>query len=142
MVPLESVSPPATAPLSMSKGGDGARASPARSSSRGWVEHPREKSTPEAPLTREVPESGSGAEVQEAQELPASQAMVTTTPLPPPSAVLPAPGSSASPDVLERALSEMARLREDLQSVEPLLAARRLELVSGWLHSDVSVRAA
>ena len=114
MVLLESGSPPATAPLSMSKGGDGARASPARSSSRGWVEHPREKSAPEAPLTREVPESGSGAEVQEAQELPASQAMVTTTPLPPSSAMLLTPGSSASPDVLERALSEMARLREDL----------------------------
>ena len=141
MVLLESGSPPATAPLSMSKGGDGARASPARSSSRGWVEHPREESAPEAPLTQEVPAPGSGAEVQEAQELPASQAMVTTTPLPP-SAMLLTPGSSASPDVLERALSEMARLREDLQSAEPLLAAGRLELVSGWLHSDVSVRAA
>ena len=142
MVLLEPRSPHAVAPLSMSKGGDGAHASPARSSSRGWVEHPREKSAPEAPLTREVPESGSGAEVQEAQELPASQAMVTTTPLPPPSAMLLAPGSSASPDVLERALSKMVRLREDLQSAEPLLAAGHLGLVPGWLHSDVSVRAA
>ena len=98
----------------MSEGGDGARASLARSFSRGWVEHPREKSAPEAPLTREVPESSSGDEVQEAQELPASQAMVTTMPLPPPSAVLLAPGSSAFPNVLEWALSEMARLQEEL----------------------------
>ena len=89
-----------------------------------------------------MPESGSGAEVQEAQELPTSQAMVMTTPLPPPSVVLLTPGSSAFADVLERALSEMARLREDLQGAEPLLAAGRLELVSGWLHFDVSVRAA
>ena len=65
------------------------------------MEHPQEKSAPEAPLTREVPESGSGAEVQEAQEPPASQAMVMTMPLPPPSAVLLTPGSSASPDILE-----------------------------------------
>ena len=65
-----------------------------------------------------------------------------TTLLPPPSAVLLTPGSSASPDVLERALFEMARLREDLQGAEPLLAAGRLELVSGWLHSDMSVRVA
>ena len=138
-MPLEPRSPPTAAPRSMRKGGDGARASPARSSSQGWVEHPREKSSPKAPLTREVPESSSGAEVQEAQELPASQAMVTMTPLPPSSAMLLTPGSSASPDVLEQALSEMAWLREDLQSAEPLLAAMRLELVSGWLHSDMSV---
>ena len=72
VVPLESVSPPATAPLSMSKGGDCARASRAQSSSQGPVEHPREESAPEAPLAQEVPVSSSGAEVQEAQEPPAS----------------------------------------------------------------------
>ena len=33
----------------------------------------------------------------------------------------------------------MTRLREDLQGANPHLVARRLELVSGWLHSDVSV---
>ena len=110
MVLLESGPPPAIAPLSMSKGGDSAHASPARSSSRGWVEHPREESAPEALLTQEVPASGLGTEVQEAQELPASQAMVATMPLPPSSAMLLTPCSSASPDILERALSEMARL--------------------------------
>ena len=59
---------------------------------------------------------------------------------PPPAPLVPDP--SASPDVLERALSEMTRLREDLQGADPHLVAGRLELVSGWLHSDVSVRAA
>nr|XP_020165987.1 uncharacterized protein LOC109751511 [Aegilops tauschii subsp. strangulata] len=63
------------------------------------------------------------------------------TPSPPPAAPL-LPGPSISPDVLERALLEMTRLREDLQGADPHLVAGRMELVSGWLHSDVSVRAA
>nr|XP_040258269.1 actin cytoskeleton-regulatory complex protein PAN1-like [Aegilops tauschii subsp. strangulata] len=36
----------------------------------------------------------------------------------------------------------MTLLREDLQGADPRLVAGRLELVSGWLHSDVSIRAA
>ena len=114
MVLLEPRSPPAAAPLSMDKGGDGAHASPARSSSRGLGEHPREESVPVAPLAPEVPTSGSVAEVPKAQELPASQAMVTKSP-PPPSAALLSRGPLASLDVLERALSAMTLLREDLQ---------------------------
>ena len=102
MLLLESGLPPATAPLSMSKGGVGGRASPARPSSRGQVEHSREESAPEAPLAHEVPVSASGAGVQEAQEPPASQAMVTT-PLPPSAPLF--LGSSASSVVLEHALS-------------------------------------
>ena len=94
------------------------------------MEHPREESAPEAPLTQEVPASGSGAEVKEAQELPASQAMVMT-PLPPSAPLL--PGSSASSAVLEHALSEMTQLREDLLGADPRLVAGRLELASGWL---------
>ena len=35
----------------------------------------------------------------------------------------------------------MAQLQEDLQGTDSHLVAGRLELVSGWLHSDVSVRA-
>ena len=66
--------------------------------------------------------------------------MVTTSLLPPPAVPL-IPGPSASPDVLEHALLEMAQLREDLQGADRRLVAGRLELVSGWLHSDVSVRA-
>ena len=80
------------------------------------------------------------AEVPKAQEPPVSQAMATLSP--PPSAAPLVPGPSASPDVLERALSEMAQLREDLQGTDSHLVAGRLELVSGWLHSDASVRAA
>mgnify|MGYP005797973009 CR=1 FL=1 len=137
MVLLESGLPPVTAPLFVSKGGNGAGASPVRSSSRGWVEHPREESAPEAPLTQEVPASGSGAEVQEAQELPASQAMVTTTPLPPSVPLL--PGSPSSSAFLERALSEMTQLQEDLLGADLCLVASRLELVSGWLHSNMAV---
>nr|XP_040256276.1 tol-Pal system protein TolA-like [Aegilops tauschii subsp. strangulata] len=45
------------------------------------------------------------------------------------------------PDVLERTLSEMTQLREDLQGADRRLMAGRLELVYGWLHSNVSVRA-
>ena len=78
------------------------------------MEHPWEESAPEAPPAPKVPAPNSGAGVPEAQEPLASQAMVMTTPLPPPSVVLPTPGSSASLDVLERALSAMASLREDL----------------------------
>ena len=93
-----------------------------------------------APLALEVPTSGSGAGAPEAQELLASWAMVMMSP-PPPSATLMPPGSSASPDILERTLSAMALLQEDIQGTDRRLVAGRLELVSGWLHSDVSVRA-
>ena len=65
-----------------------------------------------APLAPEAPVSGSAAEVSKAQEPPVSQAMVTI-PSPPPPVAPPIPGPSASPDVLERALSEMTRLREE-----------------------------
>ena len=72
MVLLGTRTPAVAAPLSMDKGSDSARASPARSSSRGLGEHPREESAPVAPLAPEVPTSGSGAGVPEAQELLAS----------------------------------------------------------------------
>ena len=94
-----------------------------------------------APLAPEAPASGSAAEVPKAQEPSASQAIVTMLPLPYSVALL-TPDSSASPDVLERALSAMTLLRVDLQGADRRLVAGRLELVSGWLHSDASVRAA
>ena len=94
-----------------------------------------------APLAPEAPVSGSAAEVSKVQEPPVSQAMVTI-PSPPPPATPLIPGPSSSPDILERALSEMTGVREDLQGADPLLAAGRLELVSGWLRFDVSVQAA
>ena len=71
---LESALPPATVPLSTGKGGDGAYASPARSSSRGPVEHPWDESALEAPLAQEVPASGAAGEVHEPL---ISQALVT-----------------------------------------------------------------
>ena len=92
-----------------------------------------------APLAPEVPVPGSAYEVPKAQEPLISQALVTTSP-PPPAAPL-APGSSASSAALERVLSEMAQLREDLLGADPRLVAGRLELASGWLHSDSAVRA-
>nr|XP_020191251.1 uncharacterized protein LOC109776999 [Aegilops tauschii subsp. strangulata] len=142
VVLLGTRSPTAAAPLSMDKGSDSSRASPARSSSQGSGKHPREKSAPVAPLALEVPTSGPGAGVPEAQELLASQAMETTSPPPPPPAALLSLGPSASPDILERALSAMTLLREDLRGADPRLVAGHLELVSGWLHSNVSVWAA
>ena len=82
-----------------------------------------------APLAPEVPVPGSADEVPKAQEPLISQALVTTSP---PSPVVPlALGSSTSLDVLECAISEMARLLDDLQGTYSCLVAGRLELVSG-----------
>ena len=65
------------------------------------------------------------------------------TMLPPPSpAVLLTPDPSSSADVLERALSALTLLREDLQGTDRRLVVGRLELISGWRHSDVSIQAA
>ena len=61
---------------------------------------------------------------------------------PPPSAALLTLDPSTSPDILERALSTLTLLREDLQGTARRLEAGRLELTFGWLHSDVVVRAA
>ena len=79
------------------------------------------------------------AEVPKAQEPPVSQAMAM---LPPPPSTAPlVPSHYASLDVLERALFEMAQLREDLQGANPRLVAGHLGLISGWVHSETSVRA-
>nr|XP_020171538.1 MAP7 domain-containing protein 1-like [Aegilops tauschii subsp. strangulata] len=129
----------AAAPPSAEKGGDSTRTSPAWSPSRGQEEHHREESAPVAPLAPEVPVAGSADEVPKAQEPLISQALVTTPP-PPPAAPL-APSSSASSAALECVLSEMAQLREDLLGAELRLVTGRLELASGWLHSDPAVRA-
>ena len=50
--------------------------------------------------------------------------------------------SYASPDTLEDALLALSRLHSDLQGADRRLVAGRLELISGWLHCDESVRAA
>nr|XP_020186152.1 brain acid soluble protein 1-like [Aegilops tauschii subsp. strangulata] len=141
VVLFETKSPAMAAPSSVEKGSDSARASPARSSSRDLGERPPKEAAPVAPLAPEVPTSGSVAGVPKAQELPASQDMVMTLPPPSPAALL-TKDPSASPDVLEHGLSVLTLLREDLQGTDRCLVAGRLELIFGWLHSNVSVRAA
>nr|XP_020199002.1 predicted GPI-anchored protein 58 [Aegilops tauschii subsp. strangulata] len=118
VVLLETNLPAPAASPSVEKGSVGARVSLARSTSRGMGENPREESAPVAPLAPEAPASGPAAEVSRAQEPAVSRAMVTIPSPCPPAAPL-IPGPSASPDVLERALLEMAWLREDLQGADP-----------------------
>nr|XP_020169448.1 nascent polypeptide-associated complex subunit alpha, muscle-specific form-like [Aegilops tauschii subsp. strangulata] len=97
VVPPGTNPPAPSASPSVEKGCVGAHVSPARSSSRGMGENPREESAPVASLDPEAPASGSAVEASEAQELPASQAMVTIPSPPPPAAPL-IPSPSASPD--------------------------------------------
>ena len=65
--------------------------------------------------------------------------MVTLPPSPPtpPTAASPSP-----PTVLDRAGAELDRLRQDLLSADPHLVAGRLELASGWIRFNASIRAA
>ena len=65
--------------------------------------------------------------------------MVALPPSPPtpPIAISPTP-----PAVLDRAAAELDRLRQDLLGADPRLVAGHLELASGWVRSDASVRAA
>ena len=130
----------AAVPSSAEKRGSSARTSPTRSSSRGQEEHRRVESAPMAPLAPEVPALGAADEIPAALEPAVSRALVTV-PLPP-SAAPPLPGYSAPATVLGRALSEMTQLQAGLLSADPRLVAGRLELASGWLHSDLAVRAA
>ena len=97
------------------------------------------ESAPMAPPAPEVPVSGAADEVPAAPEPAISQALATTSP--PPTAAPSLLGSSTSAAVLERALLEMTQLQADLLSADPRLVAGRLELASGWLHSDLAVRA-
>ena len=95
------------------------------------------ESAPMAPLAPEVPVLGAADEVPAAPEPAVSQALVTMSL--PPTAASPLPGPSAPAAVLERALSEMTQLQADLLSTDPRLVAKRLELASGRLHSDLAV---
>ena len=65
--------------------------------------------------------------------------MVTlpSSPPTPPTVVSPTP-----PTVLDRAAAELDRLRQDLLSADPHLVAKCLELASGWISFDASIRAA
>lgn len=98
------------------------------------------ESAPMAPLAPEVPVLGAADEVPTAPEPTVSQALVMMSL--PPTAASPLPGPSAPAAILEHALSEMTQLQADLLSADPRLVVGRLELASGWLHSDLAVRAA
>ena len=124
----------ATPPLAP-KGGDGAHASPARSSSRGLVDRPQEKEISTAKPAPEVPTPSSPADVSMAQEplVPSSaaaSAQATAVTLPPPPPIMPlALDPSDAHDVLGEALSALTRLRDDLQGADRRLVAGRLELI-------------
>ena len=129
----------AAVPSSTEKRGDSTCTSPARSPSRGQEEHRQDEPAPVAPLAPEVPAPGSADEVLRAPEPSIFQALVTT---PPPTLAVPlAPNPSAPSAAFERVFSGMAKLQEDLLGVDPYLVVGRLELASGWLHSDSAVRA-
>nr|XP_020184220.1 AF4/FMR2 family member 1-like [Aegilops tauschii subsp. strangulata] len=139
--------PGTAAPPRAQKGGDGAHTSPARSSSRGPEEHLQERATPKALPAPEALVPSPPAEAPHAPELLASSStainlQVLATTLPPSSASPLVRNPSASPDVLEHALSALTLLRENLHGTDHRLVAGRLELTSGWLHSNASVRAA
>ena len=55
----------------------------------------------------------------------------------PPTAVSPTPST-----VLDHAAAELDRLRQDLLGADPHLVAGRLELASGWICSNTSIRVA
>ena len=92
-----------------------------------------------APLTLEVPALDAVAGVAEAQKAPMPDVviMLPSSPPTPPTAVSLTPYT-----VLDRTAADLGRLREDLQGADPRLVVGRLELVSGWVRSDASVRAA
>ena len=79
------------------------------------------------------------AAVVGAQKVPTHGAMITVPSSPP---TPPTTISSTPSTVLDCAAAELDRLRGDLQGTYPLLVAGRLELASGWVCSDASIRAA
>src|SRR4051812_30071520 len=123
--------------------GDGdrdARASPARSPSQGLAELAGASLAPMAQVTPEVPLSAAATTTVGAQQTPPRDAVVVPPPLSPPAP--PTAVSPTPPAVLERAVAELERLRQDLLGADPRLVAGRLELASGWIRSDASIRAA
>ena len=127
------------APLPAKEGDRDARASPARSSSRGLAEPAGASSAPMAQVTPEVPLPDAAPLAVGAHKVSPQDAVVALPPSPPtpPTAVSPTP-----PAVLDRAAAELDRLRQDLLGADPCLVAGRLELASGWVRSDALIRAA
>ena len=96
-------------------------------------------SAPMAQATPEVSLADAIATAVGAQQVLPQDAMVTlpSSPPTPPTAVSPTPST-----ILDRAAVELDRLRQDLLGADPHLVAGRLELASGWIHSNASIRAA
>ena len=94
---------------------------------------------PAVPLPLEVSVPAAIAAADRAQEPLVSRAVIMLPP-PPPAPLV--PDSFASSAIFDRTFVELGQLREDLQGANPHLAAGRLELISGWVHSDTSVRVA
>ena len=74
-----------------------------------------------------------------AQQVLPQDAVVTlpSSPPTPPTTVSPTP-----PTVLDRTTAILDRLRQDLLGADPRLVVGCLELASGWIRSDASIRAA
>src|SRR4051812_17322746 len=111
----------AATPPPVEEGGRDARASPARSSSRGLAELAGASSAPMAQVTPMVPLPTAATTVVGAQQAPPQDAVVLPSPpspLAPPTAVSPTP-----PAVLERAVAGLDRLRQDLLGADPRLVA-------------------
>nr|XP_020167158.1 translation initiation factor IF-2-like [Aegilops tauschii subsp. strangulata] len=110
----ETQQPAAAVPPLARKDGDGSRASAVGSSSQDPEARPQEKAISIAKPAPEAPAPSLPAKVAKAQEPPTPSA----------------------------AANLQALLRDNLQGADRRLASGRLELVSGWLRSDASVRAA
>nr|XP_020190845.1 atherin-like [Aegilops tauschii subsp. strangulata] len=137
---------PVAQPLAR-KSGDGSRASAAGSSSQDSGARPQEKAISMDKPAPEAPAPSLPAEAPKAQEPPASSGAINlqalASMLPPPLPITPlGRDPSASPHAPGEALSTLTQLRDDLQGANRRVAAGRLELISGWLRSDASVRAA
>ena len=92
-----------------------------------------------AQVTPEVPLPAAATSAIGVQQVPPQDAMVALPPSPPtpPTVISPTP-----PAVLDRATAELDWLRHVLLGAIPRLVAGRLELASGWIRSDASIRAA
>ena len=118
-------------PLPEKEGDCDAQASPARASSRGQAEPAGVSSAPLAQATPEVPLSDAATTAVVAQQVPPQDTVVMLSSSPP------TPPTAASPTtVLDRAVAELDRLRQDLLGADPRLVAGRLELASGWIRPD------
>ena len=126
------------APLPVNEGDRDAQASPARASSQGLAKPAGVNSAPTARATSEVPLPDASTIVVEAQHAPPQDTVVTLpySPPTPPTAVSPTP-----PTVLDCAAAKLDRLWQDLLGADPCLVVGRLELASGWIRSDASIRA-